>query len=463
MKGWCIICGLLGGIGPSIDPQVIRTLAILNQDRGSDGCGFFNAKASHVKSVDNAKEFLQDPYLSRWIIDSARKTWAVCGHTRGGTRGGKSTKNAHPFRYGKIIGSHNGILDCPAKYSVDSEYAMDLLSQNKPGAYQEALGDVQGWYVLTWYDSRDKSLYLLNWKGDLSIAKYGDNCYYSSSANHLKTALGIGDKAITPIAHTKVIRFSLQSKKGGVVGDQLADFTGKDRVYQSGSSVNYARGHHNATQDFDRIPYSRSRTMHDRKMEANWMEPTGFVTKFPDGLWCCELMNKSFRQLKGPYQQVLDQEYLGDVAGTSRWRTPIEIKPNQELVTAATPLRPLPDGFVHPSGFVKKISQDLKKIEHEVKTIGPVAQTPSQIKAEFASREIFPEGGDAEDRADLAKAQEMMDKEAAATQQLEFHRKERLEFLTRAAKLTPGEARSVMVDEGYFEEGNECFEDLICS
>ena len=38
-------------------------------------------------------------------------TISIIGHTRAATTGAVTTRNAHPFSYGSIIGAHNGIID----------------------------------------------------------------------------------------------------------------------------------------------------------------------------------------------------------------------------------------------------------------------------------------------------------------------------------------------------------------
>lgn len=186
------MCGLFGAFGQpdAIDVQAIRHLATLNQDRGRDSTGFFTGEGASFKIAERAVEWLRSEKLRDFLWDS-RRTGAICGHTRAGTRGPAITDNAHPFAYGNVVGSHNGVLwGAPLKYDVDSMYAFDLLSQNPPGQYQKALGDVDGSYVLTWYDSRDRGLYFLNWKGNLAFIKFNNVCYYSSDARHIEVVFG---------------------------------------------------------------------------------------------------------------------------------------------------------------------------------------------------------------------------------------------------------------------------------
>lgn len=189
------MCGIFGGLGKGINVQTIRCLAILNESRGRDSMGFFDAHGKGWKSAETPTTWLQEPALAK-VIDKMAASGAICGHTRGGTRGGKTTKNAHPFHYNVpgtehfVVLSHNGVVDAPVAYTVDSEFLADLLAHHEPGNYQEALEDVQGWFALTWYDSRTNEIYLLNWECSLSFttSNKGQTVYYSSDSRHLMTA-----------------------------------------------------------------------------------------------------------------------------------------------------------------------------------------------------------------------------------------------------------------------------------
>lgn len=237
------MCGVFGAFGSKIDPQVIRTLGVLNQERGSQSAGFFDARGWWMKCEYDIKKYLQNPDVTKNIVNMAG-TGVVCGHTRACTRGSVSVDNAHPFCYGEkgkeVVLAHNGVVDAPKEYDVDSMYACDLLSKAKPGDYQTALGDLAGWYTLTWVDNRNKTLYFLNWKCVLHFANFKHTVYYSSTAEALQTALGVKEcHATKPEGEV----WSWDGKKFR----QLKKFTGKDRFvntrycasdYQTSMGVN---------------------------------------------------------------------------------------------------------------------------------------------------------------------------------------------------------------------------------
>lgn len=196
------MCGLFGAIGFGWNEGTLRALAWANQERGTDSTGFFDSSGKMVKCAETASVALRKENIIAWL-DASRygsekmgrnPSWFVAGHTRAATRGKVNRQNSHPFRFGRIIGSHNGMIDAPNGYVVDSQYLFDTLNKAN-GDYNTAWADITGYWGVTWFD--DHSFYMQVHNGDLTVCRKGGVWYYSSSWTHLQSCVGTADEAIT--------------------------------------------------------------------------------------------------------------------------------------------------------------------------------------------------------------------------------------------------------------------------
>jgi hypothetical protein len=170
-----------------------------------------------IKAGVDPDEALAQENISRWLNVSERgdekrpASWFVAGHTRQATRGKVNRQNSHPFRYGRIIGCHNGMIDAPQGYAVDSQYLFDSLNKAN-GDYNTAWGSIGGYWGVAWFD--DQSFYLQVHNGELSIGLAADGCwYYSSSKAHLAACIGYNAN-IRTLEDGETLRFT---PKDGVV------------------------------------------------------------------------------------------------------------------------------------------------------------------------------------------------------------------------------------------------------
>jgi len=180
------MCGIYGAVslGGKIDIAIIKGLTWANRQRGTDSVGFFDSNGKRIRRACDPATALAEKDVQAWLNDF--DGWAIAGHTRHATQGTVTKRNAHPFRFGHIIGTHNGIVDSPAKYIVDSEYLIDLITTS---GYQ-ALNDVCGYWGLAWFDSNDESFWLAMHDGQLSFTVRDDVVYYSSDSKHLASIVG---------------------------------------------------------------------------------------------------------------------------------------------------------------------------------------------------------------------------------------------------------------------------------
>jgi glucosamine 6-phosphate synthetase-like amidotransferase/phosphosugar isomerase protein len=223
------MCGLFGALGPKIEESKIRGLALINRERGTDAVGFFDDRGKMCKMAKDPLKGILTDSMAGFIRKACNESWFVAGHTRYSTMGtGKDDSCAHPFRYGKTVGAHNGVVMAPREYDVDSQYIFDLLNTYNQD-YQKALVDLDGYFALTWLDKKTGDFYMLCHDNEITIGLYGDTYYYSSDADHLEAVCG-PTEVITKLQSGDVIKFSFVD--GKVVTEVMANFKSNTRAWK---------------------------------------------------------------------------------------------------------------------------------------------------------------------------------------------------------------------------------------
>ena len=104
--------------------------------------------------------------------------------------------------------AHNGIVDAPKSYAVDSQYLFDRLNQCN-GDYQEAFQGIDGWWGLSWFNG--ERFYLQAYGNDVAIGRLDGSYYYSSDWRHLE-AVGVKQNTIRILEWGDTIAFDCKSK-----------------------------------------------------------------------------------------------------------------------------------------------------------------------------------------------------------------------------------------------------------
>lgn len=196
------MCGVFGFAGkPDKETaKIFRYLGFLNEQRGrhSTGfCGYTEDDISVIKDAKKATEFLSTFKNTKEILRYSKMPFCILiGHTRQATVGAISQNNAHPFRIGKIIMTHNGHINNfqelqsldKTGFEVDSQIIGHLISTK---GEKHAFDTIRGWFTVPFIDINNPNILnvAVSEGAVFNYATRGDQVYYSSSETHLKDAL----------------------------------------------------------------------------------------------------------------------------------------------------------------------------------------------------------------------------------------------------------------------------------
>lgn len=169
-------------------------LGAQNDNRGGDSWGWYSLMTGTFNK--GLGDVAEDARFA------AHHDSIIC-HTRKATTGAKTIDNAHPWRFGHIIGAHNGqvynhkeLCEERGAVEVDSMHIFKALEQGKE------LDGIRGYGCLEWVDENKGAsrinLVRTSSTGDLSIAVTEHGVIWSSLKSHLSIAMrtsGIGDQS----------------------------------------------------------------------------------------------------------------------------------------------------------------------------------------------------------------------------------------------------------------------------
>lgn len=199
------MCGIFGIASSNLlsgEVDVFQKLLWLNYLRGQDSTGIAredtDGKVHVQKSLLGSPAFiLEKPEIIEPTYGKKKhQPRLLMGHCRAATKGAITLKNAHPFRFEKTIGFHNGTLVPPysnkEKFETDSEA---LFFNIETMGLEKALGEIQDYtsaYALMWIDLETNRLnFVKNDKRPLAFCYLsgGQTLVWSSDQNHLLTAI----------------------------------------------------------------------------------------------------------------------------------------------------------------------------------------------------------------------------------------------------------------------------------
>lgn len=149
-----------------------------------------------MKQIGNPYELFETRGFS---TNLNKRNRAIIGHNRFATQGEVNRKNAHPFEFDTLIGTHNGtlttkyLLDDPLDFKVDSENLYHHIEKN---GIRDAMRVCSGAWSLVWWDKITENLcFLRNKERPMWVVRTEDQktMFWASEAWMLEIALQRAD------------------------------------------------------------------------------------------------------------------------------------------------------------------------------------------------------------------------------------------------------------------------------
>lgn len=205
------MCGIVGFSGKGkYDLLKIKFLLYWNSiERGTDSTGIYIPEVGIVKDNVRAEFFINDDKH----ISKLTPSDTLLAHVRAKTVGANTIANAHPFKYGRLVGLHNGSLKnhirlCTeydfkiSEYDVDSQVLISAMNKNFEDFEEsverfKVLEEYEGAAALLFYDEWEDVIYACHDKERPLFYGYindGKDMYISSIKDSLEV---IGCKEVT--------------------------------------------------------------------------------------------------------------------------------------------------------------------------------------------------------------------------------------------------------------------------
>lgn len=191
-----------GGKGLSRSKRIALAigLSLGNDKRGGDSWGIFHPDKAERSQIVKGLGQASPNWSKIALPNNGLIGQRLIGHTRFGTHGAKDDLNcAHPFRIGRIVGVHNGVIGnheelntlYDRNFEVDSQHLLCHLAEDLGG---DDWGNIHGYGTVCWWDpTAEDRIYFLKFNGgELAVASLADGgLVWSSDKKHLTGALDL--------------------------------------------------------------------------------------------------------------------------------------------------------------------------------------------------------------------------------------------------------------------------------
>ena len=218
------MCGIASYIGTGTSINKLMYLMHDNDSRGGHSSGAYIDDKMY-KCTEESGNLLS-------IIDKSNAKLFI-GHTRYATHGVKTAENTHPYKIGKYIGCHNGVLSNFEQLCIDNNIdtpdvdskaiylLMDNLQTPKEKRY-ETLGMHSGTINAVWTES-DGNMYVYRRNNPLFRLRQDGGIYFSS----LKEGLEAIAKDKSKVKEVTANKLFIYKANGELISSQEIVVTAK--------------------------------------------------------------------------------------------------------------------------------------------------------------------------------------------------------------------------------------------